>query len=199
MSRPPSDPQPGRRPEGSPDGRPPSPTPSGSSSGWIRYLPWVLVLLLVSVFFIPGLSGGSSDSKKLSYSAFIKAVESGQVDKVEYNKSNGDINGDYTKPVNGADSFTADGPNDNLPDSTLESARGAGRHARVHERPAQLLPRQHPPADAAGADPRRLLRVDDAARPSQATGLMNIGRSRAKVYTTEKPKTTFDDVAGYGR
>ena len=26
---------------------------------------------------------------------------------------------------------------------------------------------------------------------------MSIGRSRAKVYTTEKPKTTFDDVAGY--
>ena len=66
MSRPPSDPPPGRRPEGSPgDGRPPSPTPNGSSS-WIRYLPWVLVLLLVGVFFIPGLSGGSSDSKKLS-------------------------------------------------------------------------------------------------------------------------------------
>ena len=121
MSRPPSDPSPGRRPEGSPgDGRPPSPTPSGSSSGWIRYLPWVLVLLLVAVFFIPGLSGGSSDSKKLSYSAFIKDVEAGQVDKVEYNKSNGDIKGEYNETVNGADTFTADGPSDNLADSTLE-------------------------------------------------------------------------------
>ena len=29
------------------------------------------------------------------------------------------------------------------------------------------------------------------------TGLMSIGRSRAKVYTTERPKTTFADVAGY--
>ena len=28
--------------------------------------------------------------------------------------------------------------------------------------------------------------------------VMNIGRSRAKVYNTEKPKTTFADVAGYG-
>ena len=27
---------------------------------------------------------------------------------------------------------------------------------------------------------------------------MSIGRSRAKVYNTEKPKTTFADVAGYG-
>ena len=28
--------------------------------------------------------------------------------------------------------------------------------------------------------------------------VMNIGKSRAKVYNTEKPKTTFADVAGYG-
>ena len=28
--------------------------------------------------------------------------------------------------------------------------------------------------------------------------VMNIGRSRAKVYNTDKPKTTFADVAGYG-
>jgi cell division protease FtsH len=31
----------------------------------------------------------------------------------------------------------------------------------------------------------------------QMSGIMSIGRSKAKVYTTEKPKTTFDDVAGY--
>ena len=28
--------------------------------------------------------------------------------------------------------------------------------------------------------------------------VMNIGRTRAKVYNTDKPKTTFADVAGYG-
>ncbi|MBA2608952.1 MAG: ATP-dependent zinc metalloprotease FtsH, partial [Actinobacteria bacterium] len=31
----------------------------------------------------------------------------------------------------------------------------------------------------------------------QMSGIMSIGRSKAKVYTTERPKTTFDDVAGY--
>src|SRR4029077_8729663 len=31
----------------------------------------------------------------------------------------------------------------------------------------------------------------------QMTSIMSIGRSRAKNYTTEKPKTTFADVAGY--
>ena len=35
------------------------------------------------------------------------------------------------------------------------------------------------------------------AAQGQMGAVMNIGRSRAKVYNTEKPKTTFADVAGY--
>ncbi len=31
----------------------------------------------------------------------------------------------------------------------------------------------------------------------QMSGIMSIGRSRAKVYSTERPRTTFNDVAGY--
>ena len=31
----------------------------------------------------------------------------------------------------------------------------------------------------------------------QMSGIMSIGRSRAKVYTAERPRTTFEDVAGY--
>ena len=31
----------------------------------------------------------------------------------------------------------------------------------------------------------------------QMSGIMSIGRSRAKVYSTERPRTTFQDVAGY--
>ena len=31
----------------------------------------------------------------------------------------------------------------------------------------------------------------------QMTGMMSIGRSKAKLYTTERPGTTFEDVAGY--
>jgi cell division protease FtsH len=31
----------------------------------------------------------------------------------------------------------------------------------------------------------------------QMTGIMSIGKSRAKVFSTEKPKTTFADIAGY--
>ena len=30
------------------------------------------------------------------------------------------------------------------------------------------------------------------------SGIMSIGRSRARLYSTERPRTTFADVAGYG-
>jgi cell division protease FtsH len=45
---------------------------------------------------------------------------------------------------------------------------------------------QGPPG---GYDPRRA--------QGQMSGIMSIGRSKAKVYTTERPRTTFADVAGY--
>ncbi len=37
----------------------------------------------------------------------------------------------------------------------------------------------------------------NVAPSAQMSGIMSIGRSRAKVYSTERPRTTFADVAGY--
>src|SRR5215510_11221763 len=105
MSRPPTEPPPGRRSDGSPpDRRPPSAPPPRSAS-WLRYLPWALVLLLIAVFFIPQLSARDTGAKELTYSQFVTAVENGQVKSVDYNKSNGDIKGEYHGTVNGATEF----------------------------------------------------------------------------------------------
>ncbi len=60
------------------------------------------------------------------YSQFINKVEAGQVEKVTFNKTNGDINGDFRGTVDGADTFTTDGPNDDLPESTLELLQEQG-------------------------------------------------------------------------
>jgi len=155
------------------------------------------VLLLVAVFFIPGLSGSSSDAKKQTYSEFINSVESGQVKSVEYNKSNGDIKGEYRGTVDGAQTFTADGPNDNLPDTALELLQEQDvKLEYTSDRPNvfldSILPLMLPVLILVGLFVWMMRRG-----ASQATGLMSIGRSRAKVYSTEKPKTTFDDVAGY--
>ena len=195
MSRPPSDPPPGRRPEGSPGGTPPE---GKSGSSWVRFLPWVLVALLVAVFFIPSLSNRDSGAKDLTYSQFIKKVEAGQVESVTFNKTNGDITGDFRGKVDGAETFTTDGPNDDLPESTLELLSDQGVTLEyTSDQPNVLLdsilPLMLPILLIAGLFVWMMRRGS-----SQASGLMSIGKSRAKVYSTEKPKTLFEDVAGYG-
>ena len=89
------------------------------------------------------------------------------------------------------------GPERRPPGADSSPARGARRHARVQATGPniflQLLPLMLPILLIVG-----LFVWMSRRAAGQAAGLMSIGRSRAKVYTTEKPKTTFDDVAGYG-
>jgi len=199
MSRPPTEPPPGRRPEGSSGGPGgPGTPPPKSGASWVKFLPWLLVALLVLVFFIPNLSNRSSGAKELTYSQFVKKVEAGQVEKVTYNKSNGNIDGDFLGTVDGAETFTTDGPNDDLPESTLELLKDQGvTLVYTSDQPNLLLdsilPLMLPILVIVGLFVWMMRRG-----ASQASGLMSIGRSRAKVYSTEKPKTLFDDVAGYG-
>jgi len=199
MSRPPTEPPPGRRPEGSPGG-PPSGAPGEGKPGasWVKFLPWVLVGLLVLVFFIPNLSKSNSGAKELTYSQFINKVEAGQVEKVTFNKSNGNITGDFRGTVDGADTFTTDGPNDDLPESTLDLLKEQGvTLVYTSDQPNvfldSILPLMLPILVIVGLFVWMMRRGS-----SQASGLMSIGRSRGKVYSTEKPKTLFEDVAGYG-
>src|SRR5262249_36773964 len=137
-------------------------------------------------------------AKQLTFSQFMKAVENGQVKSVTYNKSNGDIKGEYRGTVDGATQFTTSGPSDDLPDSTLSALQEQNVTLEyTSDKPNvfldSILPLMLPVLILVGLFVWMMRRG-----ASQATGLMSIGRSRAKVYSTEKPKTTFDDVAGYG-
>ncbi|MBM3692674.1 MAG: ATP-dependent zinc metalloprotease FtsH [Actinobacteria bacterium] len=193
MSRPPTEPPPGRRPEGAPPGG-----TGRSGPSWLRFLPWLLIGLLALVFFVPNLSQSDSGAKSLSYSQFIEQVNAGQVQKVTFNKTSGDITGKFREKVDGAETFATDGPNDDLPERTLDLLDEQGvTLVYTSDQPNifldSILPLMLPILVIVG-----LFMWIMRRGASQANGLMSIGRSRAKVYSTEKPKTQFDDVAGYG-
>jgi cell division protease FtsH len=196
MSRPPSDLPPGRRPSGGPerrpDGRATPPPPS-----WARMLPWLLILALVGVFALTNVfSSSSSSAKSLTYTQFLQAVDQGNVKKVTFNRSNGDLNGDFVNSVGGAKSFSTNGPANDLQSQTVKD-----------------LQTHHVDLQYTSSGSNVLLQLAIYALPfllivgflvymsrraqGQMGAVMNIGRSRAKVYSTEKPKTTFADVAGY--
>src|ERR1017187_10166933 len=112
MSRPPSEMPPGRRPPGGPERRPDGRSPQKTSPpSWTRMLPWLLILAVVGVFALTNVfSSGGSSAKNLTFTQFVQAVDKGEVNKVTFDKTNGNISGVFANTVSGEKNFTTSGP-----------------------------------------------------------------------------------------
>jgi cell division protease FtsH len=161
-------------------------------------LPWLLVLALVAVFaFANVFSSGSGDAKELTYSQFVNQVEDGNVKKVTFNKSDGSIEGEFTSEHGGTTDFTSSGPANDFQENTVTKLEEHNVDLEYTETGSNFLtdliiPLLLPVLLIVG-----VIIFIQRRQAGQMGAVMNIGRSRAKVYNTEKPKTTFDDVAGY--
>jgi cell division protease FtsH len=187
-SRPPDRPTGPNKPPGS---------PAPTSRPWPRWLPLVVLGLVVAIFLFTTVRTDSPSRADLTYSKFSKAVSNGEVKSVSYDPSNGHITGEFKTPQNGKDGFTSSGPNDDLQPAQLKSLATQGVNVKyVRESSNALL------GILIWVLPFALIIGFFIWMNRRAQGqmgaVMNIGRSRAKVYDAEKPKTTFSDVAGYG-
>jgi cell division protease FtsH len=116
---------------------------------------------------------------------------------VEFDTTTGDITGLFTEEHGNTKEFTSKGPAADLPDAVI---------AELNEHDVDLeytTPTSNFVVDLLPLLLPILLIVFlfmwiSRRQQGQMGAVMNIGRSRAKVYNTEKPKTTFEDVAGYG-
>jgi cell division protease FtsH len=151
----------------------------------------VLVSLVVAAFFASAVFGATKHPKELSYSELVKAATSEQITEAVANTDTGRITG---KLKNGQH-FTADGPKP-LPDPIdAEFRKDIPKFDYNNPQPSllgSLLPFLFPLLLLVGF----FMWMSRRAQ-GQMTGLMSIGRSKAKLYTTERPRTTFADVAGY--
>lgn len=190
MSGPPGE----QRPAGGPV--PPKPPPTKASK-FPRWLPWVVIAVLAGVLVLMSFGGGSSDSTPLTFSEFTQAVEDGEVKTVEFDKDNGNIKGEFKKPVDDKTKFTSDGPKDDLPAKTLDTLAAENVDFEYTQQGSNLFLEFLPLIIIIGVVVGLFFWMSRRAQ-GQMGAVMNIGRSKAKVYDTEKPKTTFDDVAGYG-
>jgi cell division protease FtsH len=173
-----------------PHGRGPK-APSRQDSGWPRWSAWIVVGVLVSLFAASFVLAGD-DGDEVAYSEFLQLVDEGRVERVEINNTNGRISGDLTDGT----SFTTTGFLD-MPDEDL---------ALLRQNDVQIAP-DTPEANWFLSMLPLLLPVSllilfffwmARRQQSQMGGIMSIGRSKAKTYSTERPGTTFADVAGYG-
>ncbi|HIG25285.1 MAG TPA: ATP-dependent metallopeptidase FtsH/Yme1/Tma family protein [Acidimicrobiia bacterium] len=170
----------------------PSSEPSGSKAnkGWPRWGIWMLMGLLAATLLYPLLQP-SEDLEALPYDQFLARVADGEVTEVTVDNQTGRIEIRTSEGV----AFTTTGPLElSAVDRQVLTDSGI---SVIFETPqpgfaATWLPLLLP----VGLIILFFVWMNRRAQ-GQMNGMMSIGRSRAKTYSSENPGTTFDDVAGY--
>src|SRR3954447_3350085 len=174
--------QPGR-------GKPPT-MPTGPST-WSRPIVWALIGMVLIAFVLSSLLGGGKSNQIQYIPDFLDKVNAGQVKQIDvYEDKTTKINGQFTN----GDKFSTTGPQP-LPDKDLQVLKDKGVKVTFHSPSSNIL------GQALIWILPLLLLVGfwfwmGRGAQGQLRVFMSIGRSRAKTYNTEKPKTTFNDVAG---
>ncbi len=175
----------GRDSSGSPDSANPSEAPRRS-----RLIIWVMISAIIAIFVATTVLP-DEDGDEISYPDFLERVSQGGIVEGAYNNNSGSIK---ATAVDGAE-YKSNGPLP-LPDTDTALINDNVAEFR-YETPTtnfflSLLPLLLP----IGLLILFFWWMQRRAQ-GQVGSIMSIGRSRAKTYSTERPGTTFEDVAGY--
>ncbi|HYA68264.1 MAG TPA: ATP-dependent metallopeptidase FtsH/Yme1/Tma family protein, partial [Acidimicrobiales bacterium] len=153
-------------------------------------LAWVAVMGLLLLMVHSGTTSTAPTS--VSYSTFLTKVADNDVKSVEINQSTGMIDGTLT---NGT-AFTAQGPPGGMPATDIAVLDHHHVARNYVATTASIWPGILSWAAIIGLFVLFWVWISRRSR-SQMAGLSNWSQSQAKVHTTERPSTTFDDIAGY--
>jgi cell division protease FtsH len=171
-------------------------TSDGSTKGRGRDggLPSWLVWVLVAVVFLTVVSALSLSSKKvepIAYSEFTSQVAEGNIAKVTWNNVDQTISG----TTKSGETFTTTGPTE-PPPALIKEMEAKDVKVDFSTPTPNLLGQLIPLLLPIFLVIAFFVWMNRRAQ-GQMGGIMSIGRSRAKTYTTERPGTVFSDVAGY--
>ncbi len=150
----------------------------------------VIVVAVLAVLVVPSLLN-KAHTNSLTYNSFLNDIQSKQIKTATVDQSTGVITGTLS---NGA-SFTVNGPNP-ITDSELTALKPLGSNYHLVTPSSNIL------IDLLGWILPIVLILGiflyiSRKAQGQMGSIMSIGRSKAKLYSSERPSTTFDDVAGY--
>jgi cell division protease FtsH len=155
-----------------------------------RWAIWVLGGALVALLALMSVSSGDN-REKIAYSDLRSKVAADQVDEITWSNDGGSITGKLTDGTE----FSSNGPTE-PPEDDLALFREHDVEVKFsNPQPSifeALLPLLIPVVFIVG-----IFWFLQRRAQSQMGGIMSIGRSKAKTYSTERPGTTFADVAGY--
>ncbi len=133
----------------------------------------------------------TSNARSITYTKFLQDVTSKQVSTAQISNSNGVITG---KLKDGA-IYTVQGPSPSLPNDVTEM-RNNGVQVSFPTPSSNLLTALLPYIFIIGIGAAFIYFIGRQTR-GQMSGIMSIGRSKAKTFSSDRPSTTFEDVAGY--
>lgn len=164
-----------------------------------RYTILYLLIFLVIIGIFGTFNGGASPSKELSYPEFLKALENGKIKSANIQPDAGIlvVEGKLTGSGEG-ETFTAKLPQNNQ--GLLETI---DRYAVQHKTDIRFLPAPETSGWVqffTGIIPFIIIIILFFFLMSQTQGggnkVMNFGKSKARLYDSEKKRVRFNDVAG---
>ncbi|MGI8793887.1 MAG: ATP-dependent zinc metalloprotease FtsH [Acidimicrobiales bacterium] len=161
----------------------------GADNNW-RWIFIVMASFVVLGLFLSPLLG-AQDTKELSYNDLLTQAAENKVETAKVDNKSGLITGKLKE----GKEYTADGPVPSFSED-IQRLRDAGVDVRFETRQPNFFVSLLPYLLMGGLFVGFYLWMLRRAQ-GQMGGIMSIGKSKAKVWTTEKPSTTFADVAGY--
>jgi cell division protease FtsH len=173
-------------PPGSNDGR--NGSRFGGDGGWPRWTMLVLIAVVVGAIGLQFIAS-STPSTSISYGEFIEKLNANEVKDATFDNANGQISGTLTNDSK----FSTTGPiKPTDVDQALFTEKGVKYSSPSESIWGTLIPLLLPVLLLIGFFMWMQRRAS-----GQMGGIMSIGKSKAKTYSSERPATTFADVAGY--
>jgi cell division protease FtsH len=163
--------------------------PSGNDQSW-RWIWTILIVAVLAVLVVPSLLPHSS-ATSVSYANYLQQVKARHVRTATIDNATGVITGKLSDGT----SYTTQGP-DPYSQTDVNTMRKDGVAVNFSEPSSSILSAILPYVLLVALFAGVMWFMTRQAR-GQMTGIMSIGRSRARLYTSERPSTTFRDVAGY--
>jgi cell division protease FtsH len=183
-------PSPDDAPRPVPDGGAPRQPAADPRRRWL-YIGAVIVVL---AFILLARGVGGTKATPLSYTAFLTAAQQHDIKSATVSNSDGTITGQITQKGS-TFTYTTSGPLQSN-QSVIDELAKQGVVVKYSNPSSSLLGTLLPYIFLAGLLILMVVLIGRQTR-SQMTGIMSIGRSKAKLFSEDRPTTTFEDVAGY--
>ncbi len=163
--------------------------------GFPRWSLWILIVLVAATFIVPQLVDSES-ADEVSYDRYLVALNEGRVDSVVISNRDGEITATL-QAEDGAEPETLRtiGPVEQF-QSHIDLLEARNVEYEFSNPSTNFLIQMIPLLLPVGLLIAFFVWMQRRAQ-GQMGGIMSIGRSKAKTYTTERPATTFGDIAGY--